>query len=86
MGDYFYDSFDTELYNISTKFADLRINHLNLRICDLRTGTPIVSLSDSDFLIGPCRSQRLEVEFVNEHFHWGFWAKSREFSDLRFLP
>ncbi len=27
-----------------------------------------------------------EMEFVNVHFHWGFWAKSREFSDLRFLP
>jgi hypothetical protein len=27
-----------------------------------------------------------EVEFVNVYFHWGFWAKSREFSDLRFLP
>ncbi len=27
-----------------------------------------------------------EMEFVKVHFHWGFWVKSREFSDLRFLP
>jgi hypothetical protein len=27
-----------------------------------------------------------EMEFVNVHFRLGFWAESRDFSDLGFLP
>ncbi len=30
--------------------------------------------------------QSPEMEIVNIHFHWGFWAKSQEFSGLMFLP